>query len=146
MRSPFSVPRPLVFITAAVLLSVACSSSSSNGPSCGNGTPPSLSGSYSLLSYKAAGTVIPGATGSLTLYPATGGTGPYAADLDLLNHTISDSGTYTVTGASCIRQESSEGNGTTSGTFSLEADTLTVTGTNSQAGGAVVVRWIPVIT
>jgi hypothetical protein len=126
---------------AAGLILGACSSSSS-GPSCGGGSPPNLAGHYHLALYHVAGNDVPGATGDLRLYAATSNAGPYGADLCILGNDVADSGVYTLTGTECIKQESVDGNGTTSGTYTREADTVTVTGSNAQAGGTVISRWV----
>jgi hypothetical protein len=62
--------------------------------------------------------------------------------LSILGNDVADSGVYTLTGTECIKQESVDGNGTTSGTYTREADTVTVTGSNAQAGGTVISRWV----
>jgi hypothetical protein len=140
----FQLSRPLILSTAGLaagLVLGACGSSNS-GPSCGDGAPPNLAGRYHLALYHVAGHDIPGATGDLRLYATTSNAGPYGADLSILGHDIADSGVYTLTGTVCIKQESVDGNGTTSGTYTREADTVTVTGSNTQAGGIVISRWV----
>lgn len=126
---------------AAGLILGACSSSNSSGTSCGDGSPPDLSGDYHLALYKVGGNEV-SATGQLHLGGATSGRGNYVADLVILAQEVADTGVYTLTGTSCIKQESSSGHGTTNGTYTREADTVSVTGTNSQAGGTLVSRWV----
>ncbi|HTO73338.1 MAG TPA: hypothetical protein VMJ30_05945 [Gemmatimonadales bacterium] len=127
---------------SAFVVGAACGGGDNNGPNCGSGSPPDLSGGYNLLSYKVGTTNVPDASGTLILYPATGGAGPYAADLNLLANEVIDSGTYTLTGSACIKQESVSGNGTTNGTYTIDGDTVSVTGTSTQAGGTIVARWL----
>ncbi|HKV74360.1 MAG TPA: hypothetical protein VJN95_07565 [Gemmatimonadales bacterium] len=130
---------------STLVVAGACGGSDSNGTSCGGGTPPDLAGEYTLLSYKVGTARVDGASGTLTLYPATGGVGAYAADLNLVVTEVSDSGTYTLTEKACIKQQSVSGSGTTSGTYTQEGDTVSVTANNTQAGN-IFVRWLRVVS
>ena len=145
MRRPSSAQLAGVAAVAAIVVAAACGGSDSNGPNCGSGSPPNLQGEYTLIIYKVGGNPVPGASGDLTLDAATGGVGLYGADLHLLGNEVVDSGTYTLTGSTCIKQESVSGNGTTSGTYTQEGDTVSVTANNTQAGN-VFVRWLRVVT
>lgn len=127
---------------SAMVVAAACGGSDNNGPDCGSGSPPDLSGEYHLVLYHAGGSDIPGATGQLHLGTPTGGNGNYTADLDLLATEVHDTGVYFLTGTKCIRQESTSGNGTTDGTYTREADTVSVTGTSSQISGSLISRWV----
>ena len=145
MRRPTSARLAGVAALTAIVVAAACGGSDNSGPSCGSGSPPNLAGNYTLISYKVGGNTVPGASGDLLLYQAAGGAGPYAADLHLLGNEVVDSGTYTLTGSTCIKQESVSGNGTTSGTYTQEGDTVSVTANNTEAGN-VFVRWLRVVT
>ena len=118
----------------ALAMAYACTSSTENG--CGSGTPPSLVGTYTLVSFQlGAATPLtpPTETGALRLHATT-----YGADLaGLLAQT--DSGTYAITGASCISQNSVVGNQQFTGTFSLVGTTLTLLG--NVGGQAATVIW-----
>lgn len=118
----------------ALAIGYACKSSTESG--CGSGTPPSLVGTYTLASFQlGAATPLtpPMETGDLRLHAST-----YGADLSgLLSQ--QDSGTYAITGASCISQNSVIGNQQFTGTFSLVGTTLTLLG--SVGGQAATVVW-----
>ncbi len=133
-------PTSLIVVTAAVALAgaaAACKSSSSTN-ACGSGSPPSLVGTYALVSYTLSGTTItaPPAVGTLRLHAST-----YGVDLTLPapTGTVSDSGTYSIVGSSCINQSSVLGQPQFTGSFSLVGTTLTVSG--SAATQAVVSVW-----
>jgi len=137
-RSSVSYAVAGVAIAAALGLAAACKSTTSSN-SCGSGTPPSLIGSYSLTSYTIGSTTIPNppANGTLVFTAAK-----YTVNLSLPNGTggtavIADSGTYAITGASCISETSSTGLPTFTGTFTLSGSTLSVSGTaGGQAAGS----------
>jgi hypothetical protein len=122
---------------AAGLVFAACDSSS-NTNACGSGTPPSLVGTYALVSatfgpetYSTA----TGYSGTLT-FTATRYTfsvvGPNPTPPPATVTLLADSGTYTVTGSKCIGENSDTGNPQFTGTFTLSGttpgSTLTVTG------------------
>ncbi|HTT68251.1 MAG TPA: hypothetical protein VMF70_09490 [Gemmatimonadales bacterium] len=112
----------------------ACKSTSESG--CGSGTPPSLAGTYALQSFQlgaAAALTPPAETGALRLHAAT-----YGANLAGLL-TQDDSGTYAITGTSCISENSVIGNEQFVGTFSLVGTTLTLLG--SVGGQSATVVW-----
>jgi hypothetical protein len=117
----------------ALAFAVACKSTTGNN--CGNGgTPPSLVGSYDLLSYTVGTTTVtpPSATGNLRFHAAT-----YGLDLSVPagsggTTTIADSGSYNVVGASCIEEFSVLGYPAFTGSFQLRTDsTFRVSGTAS---------------
>ncbi len=123
---------------AAVLAFATCKESTSN--SCGSGTPPSLVGTYAMVSYSLGVNTIPvpPASGSL-VFTAT----RYTATISYPNPspppttaTVVDSGTYAVTGTKCISQTSETGQPQFTGTFTLSSQaaggTLSVEG---MAGG-----------
>jgi hypothetical protein len=134
-RSGASYAIAAVALAGAVGLAAACKSTTSNN--CGNGrTPPSLIGTYSMLSYT-IGTAtfsVPPASGELRFYATTYG-------LDAIipkpppdsTQFISDSGNYQIIGASCILESSVDSaSNSFSGSFSFVADsTLRLTGTAS---------------
>jgi len=127
-------------VTAVVALAgaaTACKSSSSTN-ACGTGTPPSLVGTYALVSYTLGGATVtaPPAIGSLRLHTNT-----YGVDLTLPQPvgTISDSGAYAIVGASCINESSVLGQPQFTGSFRLIGTTLTVSG--SAASQSVVSVW-----
>lgn len=117
---------------AAVLAAAAACKSSTSSNACGSGTPPAVTGVYTLASYDIGGTLItaPPASGELRL----NADGTYGVNLTLPPPTgaISDSGTYAIQGASCISQSSVLGQPQFVGSFTLTGSTLTVSGT---AGG-----------
>jgi hypothetical protein len=134
MRVPTSFVAAVV-CAGAVVIAAACKSSTS-GNGCGSGSPPSLVGSYDLQSYTIGTVTIsaPAATGTLRFHTNT-----YGADLVLPGpQVISDSGTYTITGASCISENSLTGQPQFTGTFTLVGTTFSVTGS---AGGQTVAVW-----
>jgi hypothetical protein len=121
------------FALAGALAFAACESSS-NTNACGSGTPPSLVGTYTLVSAAfGADTFTSGAGYSGTLaFTATRYTFTVATPPPSSVTLLADSGTYTVTGAKCISENSDTGNPQFSGTFTLSGttpgSTLTVTG------------------
>ncbi|HXY20024.1 MAG TPA: hypothetical protein VEH83_08525 [Gemmatimonadales bacterium] len=121
---------------AACAGAVALACKSSTETSCGSGTPPSLTGTYALQSFQLGATTPltpPSETGTLRLHATT-----YGASLaGLLAQ--DDSGTYVITGASCISQNSVVGNQQFVGTFTLVGTTLTLLG--SVGGQAATVVW-----
>ncbi len=126
-RSRLSLAVAALAVAAALGFAAACKSSTSSN-ACGSGSPPSLVGSYSLVSYSLAGTPQTGTTGTLQLNsnPDT-----YVANIVFpppvgAQH---DSGTYVIQGASCISENSALGNPQFVGTFELVGTTLTLTGT-----------------
>jgi hypothetical protein len=115
---------------AAGLVFAACDSSS-NTSACGSGTPPSLVGTYALVSamfgpdtYTAA----QGVSGTLQFTATRYSFAVSQSSVTLL----ADSGTYAVTGSKCISETSDTGNPQFTGTFTLSGttpgSTLTVTG------------------
>ncbi len=126
----------LLLAVAAGFAVFACSSSTSTN-ACGSGTPPSVIGTYALISYTTtAGTVTTadGASGQLRFY-----SGVYGFNVTIpMSATIVDSGNYSITGSKCMSQASVSGNGSTTGTFTLSGTTpgsvLTFSGTNSLVG------------
>jgi len=140
-HTSFVVP---VFALAAGLVFAACDSSTSNS-SCGSGTAPSLVGTYALVSYTIGLTTVTtadGATGELRFHAST-----YGASITIpiggAPEVIADSGSYTVTGAKCISQNSITGQPTFTGTFTLSGTAsgavFTVSGT--AAGQVVASAW-----
>lgn len=127
-RLPFAA---VVAVAGALAFAAACKSSTSTN-ACGSGSPPNIVGGYVLQSYDIGGTLItaPPASGDLRLN--ANNTYDVSLTLPPPNGAISDSGTYAIQGASCISQNSVEGQPQFVGTFSLVGTTLTVTGT---AGG-----------
>lgn len=135
MRVPTSLVAAVVCAGAVVIAAACKSSTSSNG--CGTGTPPSLVGSYDLQSYTIGTVTIssPQASGTLRLHAST-----YGTDLVLPGpQVISDSGTYTITGSSCISENSLTGQPQFTGTFTLVGTTFTITG--SAGGQTVAAVW-----
>ena len=123
-------------VAGALAFAAACTSSTSSN-SCGSGSPPALTGTYSLVSYTIGGTTITGVSGQLQL----NANGTYVANVVLpaptgLQH---DSGAYAIQGASCISENSALGNPQFVGTFTLTGTTLTLTGT--VAAQAAVFVW-----
>ena len=136
MRLTTSLAAPALAIAAALAFA-ACSDSTSSS-TCGSGTPPNLVGTYKLASYT-LGTITvdttAGASGQLRFYAAD-----YAFDLTIpVQGTISDSGTYTLSGVRCVSETSVAGKGATNGTFTLTSATpgaiFSFTGTNTAVGG-----------
>lgn len=117
-------------ILAAATVYMAGCSSKSNPTSTGDTS--ALVGTYSLLSLTQGGTTLgpPAATGTLTLTSSNYTvhlvimTGPTTVD------TVNDAGTYTVSGTSWT-QTSSQGQGQSIGSYTLNADTLAVNVTES---------------
>jgi hypothetical protein len=130
-RSGASVAVAALAAVGALVFAAACKSSTANN--CGNGgTPPSLVGTYSLLSYTLGTTTVvsPAASGQLRFYAFA-----YGVNLSLpsgtgVNQSFTDSGTYNIVGASCLQEFSVLGNPNFSGSFQLHADsTFHVSGT-----------------
>jgi hypothetical protein len=116
----------------------ACKESTST-PTCGSGTPPSLVGTYNLVSYTfglSTVTAAQGASGQLRFQAST-----YGLTLTIPTQpVVVDSGSYSLNGVSCLTENSLLGNGSFTGTFALAGTTLTVSGTSS-LGGAVGSVW-----
>ena len=125
-RTSFVVP---AFALAAGLVFAACESSS-NTSACGSGTPPSLVGTYDLVSAMFGPQTYgpPDYSGSLVFTSTRYKFTVLQQDVTVL----ADSGTYTVTGSKCIGENSDTGLPQFSGTFALSGTapgaTLTVTG------------------
>ena len=128
-RSGASIAAAALTAVAALGFAFACKSATSNN--CGNGAaPPSLVGTYTLVSYT-LGTmtaVAPPAGGNLQFYADL-----YAYDVavpgkDSTTH-YSDSGSYNIIGASCLQELSMVGNPMFSGSFTLQGGTFHVSGT-----------------
>ncbi len=114
-------------VAGALAFAAACKSSTSSN-ACGSGSPPSLVGTYSLVSYSLGGTQQTGTTGSLVL---NANPNTYVANIVFpppigAQH---DSGNYVIQGASCISENSALGNPQFIGTFELVGTTLTLSGT-----------------
>jgi hypothetical protein len=118
---------------AAALAFAACSKDSTSTSTCGSGTAPSLVGTYALASYTLGSTTVDtlmGASGQLRFYASA-----YAFDATVPpGTTISDSGSYTVTGVRCISETSVMGQGSSTGTFTLVGPVFTFTGSNPLVG------------
>jgi hypothetical protein len=135
MRLPRSLVAPGLALAAALAFA-ACKDSTSTS-ACGSGTPPSVVGTYSLVSYTVGTTTIDttsGATGQLRFYASA-----YAFNATIpVTGAIGDSGTYTISGTRCMSETSVMGQGSSSGTFTLSGTTagslLTFSGTNSLIG------------
>jgi len=128
--SAFRLSYAAAALALAGALGLAASCKSTTSPSCGSGTPPSVVGTYSLQSYTIGITTLtpPQASGTLKFAAST-----YLANLTIIGQPVVDSGTYAITGASCISQSSVvPGNPQFTGTFSLVGTTLSVSGV---AGG-----------
>ncbi len=126
-RSRLSLAVAALSVAGALAFVAACKSSTSSN-ACGSGSPPSLVGGYSLISYTLGGSQQTGTTGTLQLNanPDT-----YVANI-VFPAPIGpqhDSGTYVIQGASCISENSALGNPQFTGTFELVGTTLTLTGT-----------------
>ena len=139
-RTSFAVS---TFALVAVLAFAACESSKSTG-ACGSGTPPSLVGTYGLASAMFGAdtfTTAQGYSGSLkftsTRYNFSVATPP-PSSVTLL----ADSGTYTVTGASGLSENSDTGNPQFTGTFTLSGTTPGSTLTVLGAAAGVPVKFI----
>ncbi len=117
----------------ALGLVFACKSTTSNN--CGSGTPPSLVGTYTLQSLTlgvSTPLTSPQETGTLRFHATTYG-------VDLSGALVqSDTGSYAITGSSCISQNSAI-TAPFIGTFTLVNTTLSVAGT--QGGQAVASIW-----
>jgi len=127
--------------TGALGFAYACKSTTSSN--CGSGSPPSLAGTYALESYTIGTTTLtaPTVTGTLHFY-----TSLYGVVLSLPNGTggttvETDSGSYTIMGASCIEQSSVLGQPQFSGTFSYTAADSTLQVTGSAAGQVAASVW-----
>ena len=124
----------LVTLVAMAGLATACKVESSV---C-TGTPANLVGTYNLLSYSTGSTTIPAppASGALRFHSST-----YGVDLTLPGPiVIADSGSYTLTGSSCVSESSVLGLPQFTGTYALVGDTLAVSGT--AAGTAAANVWV----
>jgi hypothetical protein len=131
-RSGASVAAATLAAMGALAFAAACASTPT-GNNCGSGgTPPSLVGTYSLLSYTLGTTTVnsPAASGQLRFYAFA-----YGVNLSLpsgtgVNQPSSDSGTYNIVGTTCLQEFSVMGNPNFSGSFQLRADsTFHVSGT-----------------
>jgi hypothetical protein len=124
---------------AAALAFAACSTSTSSS-ACGSGTPPNVVGTYKLASYTLGTTTIDttqGASGQLRFHATTYG---FNATIPVTG-AIGDSGTYAISGVRCMTETSVMGQGSSSGTFTLNGTTpgsiFTFAGTNTALGAAV---------
>jgi hypothetical protein len=118
---------------ALALLGAACKESTSSS-ACGTGTPPSLAGTYTLVSATLAGvtfTSAQGASGTLRLHAgASVSSGTYGGEVTYPGAGVqTDSGSFSISGASCISQNSVMGQPQFSGTFTLANGVLTLSGT-----------------
>jgi len=136
MRLRTSFVLPGLGLAAAVAFA-ACSKDSTSSSTCGSGTPPSLAGNYALVSYTLGTTTVDttmGASGQLRFYASA-----YAFNATVPpGTTISDSGSYTVSGIRCISETSVLGQGSSTGTFTLTGTSagsvFTFTGSNPLVG------------
>jgi hypothetical protein len=122
-RSGASYAIAALAAVGALVLVAACKSTTS-GNNCGNGAlPPSVVGTFALLSYTIGTTTVkpPAASGQLRFHAFT-----YGVDLSIpsggVPQNISDSGTYSIVGSSCIQEFSVEGQPNFAGSFQLNAD------------------------
>ena len=133
MRARPSLAAALCAVAGALGFAFACKSTTEN--TCGSGTPPSLVGTYALESLTlGVGTPLtsPQETGTLRFHATTYG-------VDLAGALAqSDTGTYAITGASCISQNSAV-TAPFTGSFTLVGSTLSIAG--SQGGQAVASVW-----
>ena len=121
---------------AAALAFTGCKDSTSSN-ACGTGVAPVVVGTYKLASYTFSTTTLDttsGASGQLRFYAST-----YAFNATIpIEGAISDSGTYSISGARCMTEVSVQNPGTTTGTFTLSGTTpgsiFTYSGTNSAVG------------
>jgi hypothetical protein len=132
----FVVP---AFALAAGLVFAACESSTSN--SCGTGTPPSLVGTYALVS-ATFGTdsfsTGQGYSGALQFTSTR-----YNFSVSASNVTVlADSGTYAVSGAKCISETSETGSPQFTGTFTLSGTTAGATLTVAGSAAGLPVKFI----
>jgi hypothetical protein len=111
-------------LTAAAAIGFAAGCNPTTSNNCGNGAqPPSLIGTFALLSYTQGSTTTsaPPATGNLRYHAFTYG-------IDALipsgagNTIISDSGNYNIVGSTCVQRFSVLGNPDFSGSFLLNTD------------------------
>ncbi len=113
---------------AGALVYTACSSSSTES-SCGSGTPPSLAGTYSLVSAQFGSSTFNAAQGDsgVLTFTATRYTfsifAPNPAPPPAKLPVLADSGTYTISGAKCISESSASGLPQFTGTFTLSGTT-----------------------
>jgi len=140
-RSSVSLAGAALAVAGALWVAAACSSSTSNN--CGSGAPPSLVGTYALESYTLGTSTItaPTATGTLRFY-----TSLYGVTLNLPNGTggttvVTDSGSYTVMGSSCINESSVLGQPQFSGTFTYTASDSALQVTGTAAGQVAASIW-----
>lgn len=128
-RSGASIAVAALTAVTALGFAAACKSPTSNN--CGNGaTPPSLIGTYTLVSYT-LGTLTaaaPPASGTLQFYSDLYGYDVAVPGKDSTTH-YSDSGSYNIVGASCMQELSVLGNPMFSGSFTLQGTTFHVSGT-----------------
>ena len=140
MRSK-SLAVAAVASAGALVFALACKSSTENN--CPSGTAPSLVGTYALLSYTIGTNTItaPPASGTLHFYTTL-----YGVSLSIPNGVggftvISDSGTYTVIGASCIQENSVLGQPQFAGSFYVNSADSTFRVTGSAAGQPAASTW-----
>jgi hypothetical protein len=128
---------------AAGLAFAACDSSKSAG-ACGGGTPPSLVGTYGLASAVfGVDTFSTGQGYSGTLkFTSTRYTFGVSTPPPSSTTLLADSGTYVVTGASCISENSDTGNPQFTGTFTLSGTTPGSTLTVVGAAAGVPVKFV----
>jgi hypothetical protein len=146
MRSRLWIAIPVLL--AAGVLHTACSGSPSHTHTCGSGTPPDLTGSYTLYQYTYGSTVyaVPPSSGTLTYSAASG----YAMSLSLKSPTDSlslyDFGTFEIVGTSCILYTSQNGVAPFSGSFTLRTSLNTTTYRVSGTDGTrqIIGVWIKV--
>jgi len=141
-RSSVSLAGAALAVAGALWVAAACSSSTDNN-NCGSGTPPSLVGTYALESYTLGTSTItaPTATGTLRFY-----TSLYGVTLNLPNGTggmtvVTDSGSYSVMGASCINESSVLGQPQFTGTFTYTASDSALQVTGTAAGQVAASIW-----
>jgi len=140
-RSSVSLAGAALAVAGALWVAAACSSSTSNN--CGSGTSPNLVGTYALESYTLGSSTVtaPTATGTLRFYTTL-----YGVTLNLPNGSggttvVTDSGSYTVMGSSCINESSVLGQPQFSGTFTYTASDSALQVTGTAAGQVAASIW-----
>ncbi len=128
-------------LLAGALAFTACKDSTSSN-ACGSGTAPAVAGTYQIASYTLGTTALDtlqGLSGQLRFYSAV-----YGFNVTIPGQgTITDSGTYAISGVRCMSETSVAGSGSTTGTFSLNGTTagslFTFAGTNTLVGAVAFV-------
>jgi hypothetical protein len=125
---PTRVLAALALATAAFF--TACKNST--GSPCASGSPRNLVGTYAELSYTIGANTVAGssvASGQLRLYATAYGFNAVIPTTSGGTQAFADSGTYALSGASCIAWTSVLGQPVLTGTYTVVVDTLAVTGT-----------------